>query len=85
MFEWFASNAGVETTEEYRSVVGTRSDVILAEHVTTVDVQLAAFHCVFVHQLPTFNILQRLELHYKASLAPTVVGGRCPFPPKICA
>jgi len=41
--QWFAGTARIETAEENGVKVGTRSDVILTKHVSTVDVKFAAF------------------------------------------
>ena len=48
-----AGDASVDATEQHRVVVGTRADVVLTEHVSPVDVQLAALVRVLVDQLST--------------------------------
>jgi len=43
-----AGDASIDASEENGVVVGTRTDVILSEHVTTINVQLAALLRVLV-------------------------------------
>ena len=47
--QWSAGDAWIQTSEDDRTEVCTRSDVVLSKHVVTVDVELAAFLCVLVN------------------------------------